>query len=98
MIHHLFRVDIGFDPERGYGAVLIDPKHGRQKGIKGNSIRQLLRRVSEEIANEEQKMRRFPLEHEREATKSIITPNDGDPLFQNGVRLNALPGSLKSVD
>ena len=81
MVHLLFRIDIGFDPERGYAALLQDPRNQRQKGIRGNSIRQLLRRVHEEVALEEQKMRRFPLEHERDAQKSIITPGDGDPFF-----------------
>ena len=71
MIHLLFRVDIAYDPERGYAAVLTDVPMKRQKGIKGNSIRQLLRRVHEEVAKEEQQKRRFPLEQE---PRLIITP------------------------
>lgn len=80
-LNHMFRIDIAFDPDRGYAAVVLDVRNKREKGIKGNSIRQLLRRVHEVVAEEEQKMRRFPLEHERGAAPSIITPGNGDPLF-----------------
>ena len=73
----MFRIDLGFNPEKGYGAVLLqvapDGKNHRQKGIKAGNIRQLMRLVSQEICNEEQAMRRFPLE--KEEPSRIITPN-----------------------
>ena len=61
---HMFRIDVGYQPGHGYGAILTDVALKRQKGIKGNSIRQLMRRVSEQVAEEEQHKRRFPLESE----------------------------------
>lgn len=73
MIHHLYRIDIAFDPEKGYGALIADLNGQRQKGIKGASIRQLCRRIHESICEDEQLKRRFPLEHER---SRIITPNN----------------------
>ena len=74
----LFRIDLGYNAEKGYGATVLHVPTNRIKGIKGNSIRNLLRGISKEVAEEEQKMRRFPLEQE---TRSIITPGDGDPLL-----------------
>lgn len=68
----MFRIDVGFDPDRGYAAVLTDVLNERMKGIKGNSIRNLMRNVARQICDEEQRQRRFPLEHER---SRIITPN-----------------------
>lgn len=68
----LFRIDIAFDPERGYAALLTDVRGERQKGVKGNSIRNLMRNVSQQICEEDQKQRRFPMEHER---SRIITPD-----------------------
>ena len=70
-VRFLYRVDIGFEPERGFAAALADVTQNRTKGIKGNSIRQLMRNVSSAICEDEQKKRRFPLEHE---PKLIITP------------------------
>lgn len=70
--HILFRVDIGFDPDRGYAAVITDVRQNRQKGIKGNSIRNLCRNVHQVICEEDQKARHFPLEAEH---PRIITPN-----------------------
>jgi hypothetical protein len=67
----MYRVDIGHDPGRCYAAV-ITRGNGMQKGIKGNSIRQLMRRVNEQICSDEQQNRRFPLEQEE--PKRIITP------------------------
>ena len=67
----MFKIAIGFDEGRGYAAVLHDCLDMKEKGIKGNSIRQLMRRVSQELCEEEQKKRRFPLEHER---SRIIVP------------------------
>ena len=71
----MFRIDIGFDPERGYGAALFDVLAEKQKGIKASNIRQLMRLVGQAICEAEQKSRRFPLEHERSEPKRIITPN-----------------------
>jgi hypothetical protein len=68
----MFRIDIGFDADRGYAAVLLDVPAEKQKGIKANNIRHLMRLVGQEICEAEQKSRRFPLEHER---SRIITPN-----------------------
>jgi len=68
----MYQVDIGFSAERGYAAVIKDVIGRKTKGVKGNSIRQLMRRVSEAIAEDEQKKRRFPLESEAPV---IITPN-----------------------
>jgi hypothetical protein len=68
----LFRIDVGFDPDRGYAAVITDVLGERQKGIKGNSIRNLMRNVNQQVCETEQVHRRFPLEHER---SRIITPN-----------------------
>lgn len=71
----MFRIDVGFDPDRGYAAVLYDVHAEKQKGIKASNIRQLMRLVGQEICEQEQKSRRFPLEHEREEPSRIITPN-----------------------
>jgi hypothetical protein len=68
----MFRAEIGFDPQRGYAAVLTDIQGGRMKGVKGNSIRNLMRNLSGQICELEQHMRRFPLESE---APLIITPN-----------------------
>lgn len=70
-VHLLYRIDIGFDPEKGYAAVIADIKGERQKGVKGSSIRQLCRRIHEAVCDDESKKRHFPLEHER---SHIITP------------------------
>lgn len=69
----LFRIDLGFNPEKGYAAVIYDVALDRQKGIKAGSIRQLMRIVSQEVCDCEQKSRRFPLE--KEEPSRIITPN-----------------------
>lgn len=71
-VHLLYRIDIGFSKERGYAAAITDVAGERQRGIKANSIRQLCRRLHEVICEDDQKKRRFPLEHER---SHIITPN-----------------------
>ena len=68
----MFKIAVGFDPDRGYAAVVHDNLDNKEKGIKGNSIRQLMRRVAEAVCEEEQKKRRFPLEREAGV---IITPN-----------------------
>ena len=70
----LFRIDIGLDPARGYAAVVHDIGLARMKGIKGNSIRNLMRSLTQEVCEEEQRKRRFPLESEQ-SKSSIITPN-----------------------
>lgn len=71
----LFRVDYGFDPERGYAAAIYDAQGQRTKGIRANSMRQLSRLVSQEICDAESKYRRFPLEMEAKEPPRIITPN-----------------------
>lgn len=68
----MFQIDIGFSAEKGYAAVVKDVIGRKTKGIKGNSIRQLMRRVAEAVAEEDQRKRRFPLESEAPV---IITPN-----------------------
>ena len=72
----LFRVDYGFDPERGYGAAIIDAQSNKTKGIRANSMRQLSRLCHEAICEQENKRRRFPLEMEKQdEAPRIITPN-----------------------
>jgi hypothetical protein len=71
----LFRVDYGFDPERGYGASIIDAQSNKVKGVRANSIRQLSRLVSQAICDAENDRRRFPLEMEKSEPPQIITPN-----------------------
>jgi hypothetical protein len=74
----LFRIDIGFDPERGYAAAVLDVKNERQKGIRGNSIEQLTSRLRNVLNEEIQTRKQFPLEHERSREPSrIITPDNG---------------------
>jgi hypothetical protein len=68
----IFRIDIGFDPHRGYGAVLLDVPNERQKGIRGNSAEQLASRLRHVIIEELNKKRKFPLETEE--PKRIIVP------------------------
>lgn len=60
----LFRVDYGFDPERGYAAAIIDAQAKATKGIRGNSLRQLCRNVHAALCEAESKRRRFPLEQD----------------------------------
>lgn len=71
----LFRIDIGFDPERGYGAALFDILNERSKGIRANSMQQLTSRLRNVLNEEAEKTRHFPLEHERDEPSRIITPN-----------------------
>ena len=76
----MYRIDIGLDPDRGYAALLFDATvvestgEGRMKGIRGNSIEQLMSRIRRVIIDEEGKRRRFPLEIEKEPAR-IISPN-----------------------
>lgn len=77
----LFRIDIGFDPDRCYAASIVDAQLGRMKGVKGNSPEQLVSRIRNIVLEEMRKKRDFPLESER-GNSSIITPEDNDPLFQ----------------
>jgi hypothetical protein len=60
----MFRIDIGFDEDRGYAATLMDVPLKRVKGIKGNSIEQLVSRLRNQILEEARKKRNFPLESE----------------------------------
>lgn len=72
----LFRIDVGFDPERGYGASVLDILNQRMKGIKGNSIQQITSRLRNVLNEEMEKRKDFPMEHERSPEPSrIITPN-----------------------
>ncbi len=71
----LFRVDYGFDPERGYAAAIMDAQAQKSKGVRANSMRQLSRLVSQAICDAESKRRRFPLEYEAAEPPRIITPN-----------------------
>ena len=71
----LFRVDYGFDPERGYAAAIMDAQANAVKGIRAHSMRQLARNVHEAICEAESKRRRFPLEQETSDPPRIITPN-----------------------
>lgn len=79
----LFRVDIGFDPDRGYAALLSDPANQREKGIRGNSMEQLTSRLRHALIEEAHKKRSFPTEREAGNGSHIITPDDGDPLFSH---------------
>jgi hypothetical protein len=61
---YLFRIDIGYQPGRGYAAVVFDVQLGRQKTIRGNSVRQLMRHVHSAVADEIDRKKNFPLENE----------------------------------
>jgi hypothetical protein len=67
----MYRIDIGFDEQRGYAAVIADPLERRMKGIKGNSIEQIMSRLRRVIIDEEGKKKHFPLE--KEEPSRIIT-------------------------
>lgn len=77
----MYRIDIGFDRERGYGAAIFDVLDKKTKGCKANSMRQLCRQIHESVCEDEAKKRRFPLESEARSAPSIITPETKDPLF-----------------
>lgn len=68
----MYRIDVGFSEDRGYAAVLTDVRGERQKGIKGNSIEQLISRLRNVILETEYRRKHFPLESE---PSRIITPN-----------------------
>jgi hypothetical protein len=63
-VNLLYRIDIGFDENRGYAAVVFDVIQERQKGIRGNSMEQLASRIRHVLIDEEGKRRHFPLESE----------------------------------
>jgi hypothetical protein len=73
----LFRIDVGFDPERGYAASVLDLQNQRVRGIKGNSIQQITSRLRNVLNEEMETRRQFPMEHERSPAEPsrIITPN-----------------------
>ena len=79
MIHLLYRIDIGFDQERGYAAAILDLQDKKTKGLKASSIRQLCRQIHEAVCQDEQRKRRFPLESEAQSVSTLITPGNGDP-------------------
>jgi len=58
----MYRIDVGFDPDRGYAAVLADVPNQRMKGIRGASIEQLMSRLRRVIIDEEGKRKHFPAE------------------------------------
>lgn len=60
----MYRIDIGFDEDRGYAALIQDPNNEREKGVRGNSVEQLMSRLRHIIIDEENKHRHFPLESE----------------------------------
>lgn len=59
----MYRVDIGFNPEKGYGAAVYDVLEEKQKGIRGHSIEQLASRLRHVLIEAEGRKRKFPLEH-----------------------------------
>jgi len=67
----LFRIDIGLNPERGYGATVLDVQLDRIKGIKGATPEQLISRIRNVVLEELHKKKNFPLESE---PSRIITP------------------------
>jgi hypothetical protein len=75
-VHLLYKIDIGFDEGRGYAAVIQDVQLSLEKqanvikGIKGNSMEQLARRIRRVLIDEVAKRRQFPLESE---SSRIIT-------------------------
>jgi hypothetical protein len=71
----LFRIDIGFDRDKGYAAVVADVRNERMKGIKGNSMQQITSRLRNVLNEEAAKQKQFPLEHEHGEPSRIITPN-----------------------
>jgi hypothetical protein len=72
-VQFLFRIDIGFDPDRCYAAQILDIQQNRGKGIKGNSVEQLMGRIRHVIIDEMGRRKYFPLE--KEEPHQIITPN-----------------------
>jgi len=77
----MYKVAIGYNADFGYAAWISDCVDKREKTVKGNSIRQVLRNIHEAIAEDEQKKRRFPLERESASHRSIITQAAPDPFF-----------------
>lgn len=74
----IFRIDVGFDPDRGYGAAVLDVINQRTKGIRASSIQQLTSRLRNVLNEEVEKRKQFPLEHERtpDEPSRIISPGD----------------------
>ena len=60
----IYHVNVGFDPDRGYSALLYDAIDKKMKAIRGNSMEQLTSRIRRVLIDEEGKRRRFPLESE----------------------------------
>jgi hypothetical protein len=73
----LYRIDIGFDQARGYAAALCDVRRSRFKGVKANSMPELMRRLSEVLTQEEAASRHFPLESEPAAGGANTNTNTG---------------------
>lgn len=75
MVHLIFRIDVGFDPQRGYGCAVLEimpDKSTRTKGIRANTPEQLASRLRKVLIEELNKRKDFPLEQE---PKLIISPN-----------------------
>ena len=64
---------MGFHPDKGYGATVLDVQLNRIKGIKANSPEQLMSRLRKVLLEEFHKKRDFPLEAERNRVSKIIT-------------------------
>jgi hypothetical protein len=70
----IFRIDIGLNKDKGYGATILDVQRQMVKGIKGNSTEQLLSRIRRVVLDEMHKKTNFPLESERSEPSRIIMP------------------------
>jgi hypothetical protein len=70
----IFRIDIGFNTDKGYAATVLDVPQNRIKGIKAASPEQLISRIRNVFLEQMRQKRDFPLESEKEPSR-IITPN-----------------------
>ena len=70
----IYRIDVGFSADRGYGCAVHDVLGQRTKGIRANSIEQLMSRLRNALIENEHKRKAFPLESE---PSRIITPDNG---------------------
>jgi hypothetical protein len=71
-VHLMYRIDIGFSENRGYGAAILNVRNGMSKGIRANSPEQLMSRLRRELIEDMEKAKHFPLESE---PSRIITPD-----------------------
>jgi hypothetical protein len=70
----IFRIDIGYEPGRGYIAVCQDVQANQTNMGKELSLRKLMRHVHEVITSREQERRRFPME----SGPAIVIPNKAE--------------------